>query len=43
MAAKTKEEMKALVDACVAQQGNQSGLDGLGTILNELIDKVYTE
>ena len=39
--AKTKAQLKALVDACIAQQGNQSGLDGLDEILNELIDAAF--
>lgn len=34
----TKDELKALVNKCIAQQGNQSGLDGLSAILNAIID-----
>lgn len=35
----TKEELKAKIDLCVAQQGNQSGLAGLAEILNELVEQ----
>lgn len=36
----TKEELKAKIDLCVAQQGNQSGLAGLAEILNAVIDLI---
>lgn len=35
----TKEELKAKIDLCVAQQGNQSGLAGLAEILNALTEQ----
>lgn len=38
----TKEEIKAQIGLCVAQQGNQSGLAGLAEILNAIIDIMPT-
>lgn len=37
--AKTNAQILALIAACIAQQGNQSGLDGLAEILTELVGR----
>ena len=38
---KTKAQLKTMVNECIAQQGNQSGPDGLNEILDELIDAAF--
>lgn len=37
----TKAEVKALVDRCVAQQGNQMGLEGIASLLGLTVDLLY--
>lgn len=37
----TKAEVSAIIERCVAQQGNQVGVEGLATMFGQFVDLLY--